>query len=214
MSSTTRREIPLLILGVTGIIVLADNFIAIDAVKFASDTLQKWAIIIMGFAIGIGVINLSRLHIKQVVRRNKEKNQWFFSLSLLILMFAVLITGLLGGTNNPIYRFGFDGIYVPTNATIYSLLAFWIVSAAYRAMRARNIEASLLLVTSFIIMMKDTPLILTRIPLVGDVAKWINSVAMIGGNRGLIITGALGLIILGIRILLGKYPRALGSLSE
>jgi len=190
MSSTTRREIPLLILGVTGIIVLADNFIAIDAVKFASDTLQKWAIIIMGFAIGIGVINLSRLHIKQVVRRNKEKNQWFFSLSLLILMFAVLITGLLGGTNNPIYRFGFDGIYVPTNATIYSLLAFWIVSAAYRAMRARNIEASLLLVTSFIIMMKDTPLILTRIPLVGDVAKWINSVAMIGGNRGLIITGA------------------------
>jgi hypothetical protein len=211
--STVRRDIPLLILAVSGIIVLADNFIAVDALKIASDSLQKWAVIIVGFATGVGVINLARLHLRHVIRQTKERNQWIFSAVLLIIMFVVLLAGLFGGTENPIYRFGFDGIYTPTNATIYALLAFWIVSAAYRAMRARSIEAFLLLVVAFIIMMKDTPLFLTRLPVIGDIANWINNVLMIGGNRGLIITGALGLIILGIRTLTGRYPRALGSVE-
>jgi hypothetical protein len=211
--STVRRDIPLLILAVSGIIVLADNFIAVDALKIASDSLQKWAVIIVGFATGVGVINLARLHLRHVIRQTKERNQWIFSAVLLIIMFVVLLAGLFGGTENPVYRFGFDSIYTPTNATIYALLAFWIVSAAYRAMRARSIEAFLLLVVAFIIMMKDTPLFLTRLPVIGDIANWINNVLMIGGNRGLIITGALGLIILGIRTLTGRYPRALGSVE-
>jgi positive regulator of sigma E activity len=214
MSVTMRRQIPLALVSILGILILIENFITINITSYISNTLQTWAVIIASFAVGVGVIGITRIHLRHITRRTKEKQQWLFSIVLLTLMYVVLIAGLFGGTSNTIYSFFFDNIYTPVNATIYALLAFWIVSAAYRAMRAKSTEAIILLVVAFIVMMNDTPLIVSRIPIIATISTWIQDVPSPAGNRGLIITGALGLLIFALRVLSGHFPRALGVSEE
>ena len=51
-----------------------------------------------------------------------------------------------------LYQYAFQ----PLTATIFALLAFYIASAAFRAFRAKNLEAILLLGTAFIILLGRT----------------------------------------------------------
>ena len=50
----------------------------------------------------------------------------------------------------------YDYMLVPLTSTMFAMLAFYVASAAFRAFRAKNIEAILLLGTAFIILLSQT----------------------------------------------------------
>jgi len=54
------------------------------------------------------------------------------------------------GLSNPMFRIFFDYVMMPILATMFALLAFFIASAAYRAFRARNLLATLLLLANLV----------------------------------------------------------------
>jgi hypothetical protein len=86
---------------------------------------------------------------------------------------------------------------------MYSLLAFFITSAAFRAFRARNKEAVLLLVAAVLVMLGRVPIgsaIWSGFP---DVTEWIMSFPNAAAKRGIRLGIDLGLISMALRMILG-----------
>ena len=107
------------------------------------------------------------------------------------------------------------------DATMFSLLAFFIASAAYRAFRARTLEATLLLAAALIVMIGNAPvgdLIWNTIMPVGDnlpsaARQWILDNPNLSARRGIILGISLGVISQSIRIILGIERSYLGGVE-
>jgi hypothetical protein len=56
------------------------------------------------------------------------------------------------------YDMLFNGTVAAPGATMFSIIAFYIVSAAYRAFRVRSAEATLMLTAAFIVMLGVVPI--------------------------------------------------------
>jgi hypothetical protein len=107
------------------------------------------------------------------------------------------------GVNNTYYNWLFTNVQTPLGGTMYSILAFFITSAAFRAFRARNLEASIVLVAGTIMVMGNAPLITNALPFIADISLWIRQVPNLATMRGVMIGGALGSIALAVRTLMG-----------
>ncbi|MCP3905705.1 MAG: hypothetical protein GY715_18925 [Planctomycetes bacterium] len=118
-----------------------------------------------------------------------------------------------------LYEFAFK----PLQATIFAMLAFYVASAAFRAFRAKNIEAFLLLGTAFIILLGRT---FAGVFLTSWVPEWasglkienltvyIMQVFNTAGNRAIMIGIALGIASTSLKVLLGVDRSYLGSGEE
>ena len=67
------------------------------------------------------------------------------------------IAGDLSATGS-YFQLLFQYVMSPLNSTMYALLAFYVASASYRAFRAKNTEATILLVAAFVILLGRTAL--------------------------------------------------------
>lgn len=198
-----KRIIPTAIAIAFGIVVLLDFFISHPLLDNVGAILADWAVILAAFALILGILNVLTVHMNRTIRREKG---WPYGLVLVAVLLVVLILGLMpgaGGPETPAIRWLFQNVYSPLQATIFSLLAFYIVSAAYRVFRARSIEASILLVAGVIVLLGQVPVgqsIWNQLPGIKD---WIMQVPATAGMRGIILGGALGAVATGLRVLLG-----------
>ena len=110
----------------------------------------------------------------------------------------------------------------PLTATMFAMLAFYIASAAFRAFRAKNFEAILLLGTAFILLLGRTaagPFLTDWIPADGpfsglrieELSVYIMQVFNTAGNRAIIIGIALGIASTSLKILMGLDRSYLGG---
>src|SRR5262249_49105490 len=100
--------------------------------------------------------------------------------------------------------------FAPCNATMFALLAFFIASAAFRAFRARNVDAALLLGSAILIMLGRVPLgraISSWLPSISD---WIIDIPNNAGRRAIMMGAALGAIVTSLRVILGLERSHLG----
>jgi len=111
---------------------------------------------------------------------------------------------------NPFF-FLYKYVYAPMAGTMFSLLAFFVASAAYRAFKARTKEATLLLVAAFLVMLGRVSIGEAIWPKFGDIAGWIMNVPQTAGQRAIQIGAALGLVSSSLRILLGLEQSYLGQ---
>lgn len=111
-------------------------------------------------------------------------------------------------------RFLFRDMLQVLDAATFSLIAFFILSAAFRAFRIRSIEATILMFTALIVLLSFVPLGLAltswlpagtfagnfRLDSISDwVLAFLNTPAIRAINLGL----ALGVLAMGMRIMLG-----------
>ncbi|MGA3295967.1 MAG: hypothetical protein ABSD41_00785 [Candidatus Bathyarchaeia archaeon] len=208
MSSMIRRHGPYL--TITLLIVfffITYLFTTPQPVQLFGTQLVQWASVVGYFAILVGTIDIVIFHLKPL--RSKESGQWQYSAVLLIITAIGLVTGTAGvlsgaGINYQPFAWLYNAIYVPSNATVYAILVFYIASASYRAFRIKNAQAAFLVLVGFIIMFADIGLGYVIWPGFVPLGNWINTYPVAAAFRPIIIGSGLGVIITGLRALLGR----------
>lgn len=180
------------------------------------DKILNWAMIISIPALVIGLTSLIKLHYTRIIRKTPNMP---YSIVAFIAMITMALMGLIGGTGEGTgFEWMFKNIQVPMQATMFSLLAFYIASAAYRAFRARTLEATLMLLTAVIVMLARVPignflwhLIMPNSNLPEVVSGWILNVPSMAARRGIILGISLGAIATSIKIILGIERSYMGA---
>jgi len=208
-------------------------------------------IVVGVFAIAIGLASLVKLHGNKISRRAPG---WGFSIVTLTCVVivegntnliletshslfgylpsteitnSILIAGSdvqIGTRSIPLFDWFYNYIFYPLSATTFSLLAFYMMSATYRAVRAKSWEAGLLLIAAIIVLLGQVPI--NQIPFIGkylacgsiqgvstfDYLKGIilqfpNTAA----KRGIIIGVSLGALATSIKIIFGIEKPYMGG---
>jgi hypothetical protein len=118
---------------------------------------------------------------------------------------------LLWGKDGRVFVWIYDHVFAPCNSTMFALLAFFVASAAFRAFRARNVEAALLLGTAILMMLGRAPIGRALSDSLPDVAQWLLDVPSNGGRRAIMMGAAIGAIATGLRVILGLERSHLGG---
>lgn len=202
-----RNRIPLLITFITGFLIIVAFFIPHRPFGPLESEALIWYAIIFAFTLILGVDSLIRLHVKQIQKRKKG---WWYSIVFFAGFFYCFVIGVISivRTPNPfqpgtVFFYGYETILIPLQSTMFALLAFFVASASYRAFRARNIEATLLLVAAVIVMIGRVPAGYKLWPRLPVIAEWIFDVLQIGAMRGILIGVALGAVAMSLRLILG-----------
>ena len=212
-----RRQLPLLITMVTGLVFAAQYYVPHPASEQLLTSVTKWLQIIGGFALVLGITSLFQLHAAKI--RRKEPG-WGYSLVLYAGIVVTVAVGLWNGGKETIdgamTAFGWIYSYtlVPLQGTMFAILAFFIASAAYRSFRARSREAAVLLAAAVIVMMGRVPLGEYILPISGDLSGWILNVLNAAVRRAILIGVSLGAIALSFKIIFGVERSYLGGGRE
>ncbi|MBS7638053.1 hypothetical protein KEJ49_04095 [Candidatus Bathyarchaeota archaeon] len=214
MAEVVRRELVYILTAIVVIIMIVDFFFAVPAVSAVAGELRTWATIISTMALALGAVNIIRVHSRNVRRRTP--GVWYHSAWLIFIFAFVMLLGMLDINNpasNPIYKWIFDYSYVSLGQTWYAITGFYIASAAYRAFRARNVDAALLLIAGIFVMLMNAPIgevIWVQIPVIG---RWFNDVGQVPAMRTFLIVAAFGLLAFGFRTLLGRERGFYGEVA-
>lgn len=152
-----------------------DSDLPRDAVEgfgfFLGDTLPRVADvanILTAILLGLGIYSLLRIHLGRIFKRQQDR---FFSWVFLVAMVSITVVGYLDWTMrefgdkegkllemanwqfpNLAQNLLFDGLLMQMDSAMFSMIAFFILSAAYRAFRIRSVEATVLMASALILM--------------------------------------------------------------
>ena len=203
-----RTTIPLVITFVLGTLFVLEFFVPHGAVKHTVDILREWGLVLAATAFVLGAINVVQVNIPKIKRRDPD---WGYRVVLVGSALVMIIAGFWEGKEGAVFSYFFNHVFAPANATMFALLSFFIASAAFRAFRARNLEASLMLGAAILVMIGVIPLgekIWSGFP---DLKSWILDYANNAGRRAIMIGAALGAIATGLRVILGLERSHLGG---
>lgn len=176
---------------------------------------SPWMTIVSAFALGLASVNLLIIHTRNIKRRREN---WAYSVIMVVtvLVFGgirsfVEITANKGAATT--YSYLYTYILSPLMAGQWAFLGFYVASASYRAFRARNLDATVLLISAVLVMLGAAPVgavIWNQFPVI---QRWLMNVPNMTGQRGIVIGAAIGSFVTGLRVLLGLERGHLGESS-
>jgi hypothetical protein len=229
-----KRGVPIAITFLVGLSLVIAFYVPHAPFDSLDRHIPEYFNIIAAFAFILGGGNLLRVHLTRISRRDHE---WTYSIVTVAGFLVMMIAGLAKiaqtesgpGTNlsvdladdSLLYNWLYEAIFVPCQATMFSLLAFFVASASYRAFRAKTLEASILLFAAFVILAGRTPVghaLTAWVPApfdqylhIPNLSAWIMSIPNLAGQRTIQIGIALGIISNSLRLILGIERSHLGG---
>ncbi|MFH0777810.1 MAG: hypothetical protein V2A71_04180 [Candidatus Eisenbacteria bacterium] len=214
-----KKQVPLLLTFIAGTIPIVAFFVPERHVGLVSTRLDSWLIIVYGFALLLGVVNVVQMNTNKIKRRGSGWPYAVVLLAGLAIMGSFGFAGAFGafggiatrpdGSSTPfdwLYKHGF----LPLQGTMFALLAFFMASASYRAFRARNVEATILLIAALIVMFGRIPFGEMVSKWIPATTEWIMSKPNMAAQRGIMIGAALGAASMALRVIVGIERSYLG----
>ncbi len=220
-----RLTLPLIIVFAIGMAGFVQYYVPHPWSDAFQEEMTTWFRVIGGFALFLGAYSLLHMH---VTRIRRAAPGWGYSVFVFIGAAAMIAVGLYNDGKGPLgpdqqkdwFDWGYRWVFVPCQATIFSILAFFIASAAFRTFRARNAAAVMLLVAAIIVMFG-------RVPINEGVSGWlfgqdhrqvfsgaatvVNEYPNMAAKRAIILGVSLGAIAQSLRILFGIERSYLGG---
>jgi hypothetical protein len=191
------RLIPTAIAIAVGLVVLLDYFFTLPLLDRVGEAFRQWTIILTAFALLLGLINLVQVHLARIMRRHEASAG--YSVIVVITAACVIVIGMWFMLPSAPMTWIFDNVYVPLQGAFFALVAFFLATAAYRALRARNLETTWMLIAALVVFLGQTPLL----GILADAREWVLNVPSTAGVRGILIGVALGTIATALRLLVG-----------
>ncbi len=228
-----QRAAPLMIAVTTGFVMILAYFV--PAMNDWGDMATNWFNILAAAALVLGGGNLLKMNLQQIAARSAG---WGYAAVMLVSFLATVGLGLAKVGVHPPVNFPdapWAGDYIqegsalgwiyeylinPVTATMFSMLAFFVASAAFRAFRAKNLEAGLLLGTAVIVLLGRTYAGVFLTGWLPESLGWLRfnrltelimDVCTTPGTRAITIGIALGVVASSLKILLGMDRPYLGS---
>ena len=176
------------------------------------------------FLLGLGVYSVLTIHVRKVWRQQRD---WGFSVVLLVCIVIMALIGyadwydrkFVGGAklDDPVFwgwisyanDFFFNGLLQQMDAAMFSVIAFYILSAAYRAFRIRSVEATILLASALVVMLSLMGAVeFGWNVLVGngsmftltEIAKWLRDSFQTPAIRAIDFGVGIGALAMGLRL--------------
>ena len=211
-----KRTIPLFITFASGLLMVVQYYV--QRWNWIGDALAVWFQIITAFAYILGAVSMVVVNGKKIQRRS---DGWIYNLVLLLALVTTLVAGFyprpdgkLPTEEGSVFDWIFRFVYSPLSATTYSLLAFFIASAAFRAFKAKSLESTLLLVTALFVIFFRVPAgesLVGSLPVGEFIEQFIMGGFNTAGQRAVQLGASIGLISVSLKIILGVERSYLGG---
>lgn len=174
------------------------------------DTAAQFNSVIVTLALGMGLISLGLVNGNKLLKRQGD---WYTAIFFFVAVAFGVVTGVYKYAEPGTAERQFSDIVIlriitAVGSAIFSLLAFYMASAAYRAFRIRTFEAALMMVAALIVMLGQTPFGTYLTAWMGEslrdlwlpnVAAWLLRVPNTALYRALIFGVMLGAIATALR---------------
>ena len=198
-----RRTIPVALTLIAGLLAMINSYIIFAPLNsWVPNYLQRGVTVSQAWAVGIGALNLMRIHGTRISRKN---NNWVYSAVLLAFFGFFLVLGFILDRHqeNPLFSVIWNGVQPHLSATMFSVLAFYIASAAFRAFRMRSVDSTLMLISAFICMLGAVPLGELLWPRLPSIAEWLLNNVNTSSQRAITLGLTLGALSQNMRNLFG-----------
>ncbi len=195
------NRLALIVTLITGLFMMAQYFLRTPATTAVYSTLLDYYQIVFAVTMIVGGIGLLKQHTIKIQRSPQQRGYSLIAVgAILFMIIAAIVAG--AGASSP-YQWAFNNLQAPMQATTFSLLAFFVASAAYRGFRVRSRPAFVLALAAVIVLVGKSgfsEMISQQLP---DIAGWVLNNPSTAAKRGILIGVGIGSVATALRVILG-----------
>jgi hypothetical protein len=214
-----RKEITVAIMIFCAFFVFGDRVYKADLLLNTSKGIQSWVLAISAVTMVVTFLSAVVSNTRRIQTSlsggstGEDRLRWFYSGVTLISSVLTVAVGLTMGIQSGPYQWMYKYVFQNLATAIASFLGLFYIGAAFRAFRARTIEAAILLVCGVTVMLTTNPFgeaIWSGFPVIGN---WFLNWVSIGSRRGMGLAASVGIVALSFRVILG-YERSVSAGGE
>lgn len=195
------KIINLIVAICVGVLILAGYVLPISGLLSLRVILLQWAVVLAGFALLVGIVNLLLVHWRKI---QKGQSGAAYSFILILAFVASLVVFLIDKPTGRWSLWIFNNIQLPVESSLMAVLAIALVYAGMRLLRRRANLFTLIFILTVLLVFLGVPLFGTgEIVVLRDIRDALIRIWSVPGARGILFGVALGTIAAGMRVLLG-----------